>query len=363
MNRRQTLLALLLFLLFALPSSAYANAGTPLMWAAMLHLAIGNGLIGAGEGWLLAWLFKVPKRRAMVFMVLANYFSAWVGGLFLRKAIIEALPLDLNTAWRWFWVMVGVTYLITLLLEWPIIFFLLRGQMQRLRRSLLASLVVQTVSYMVVFGWYWSASRTSLYTNMHVVQASEMSPPRDVTVYFIGREDGDVHKARLDSLAAQKVFDLNSTNQNDRLLIHYHQLVARIDEPGRQDGKLIPVLTNFIARVVPELDEEKDSGRLNGTWFNFGAVSTLGSARSSQWNFFAGFWSAEGLHGTKGKGGATVQFAYETPFGDWRVRNAVLLPTDKVLFQLGHDQICIFDPETRRVALLWRGRGPVPVIE
>ncbi len=55
--------------------------------------------------------------------------------------------------------------------------------------------------------------------------------------------------------------------------------------------------------------------------------------------------------------------AYETPFGAWPVRNAVHLPSDKVLFQLGDDQICGFDPVNRRVALLWRGRGAVPVIK
>ena len=58
----------------------------------------------------------------------------------------------------------------------------------------------------------------------------------------------------------------------------------------------------------------------------------------------------------------SVRFSYETPFGAWTVRNAVHLPYDKVLFQLGDDQICAFDPVRRRVGLLWRGRGPVPVI-
>jgi hypothetical protein len=45
------------------------------------------------------------------------------------------------------------------------------------------------------------------------------------------------------------------------------------------------------------------------------------------------------------------------------IRNTVQLPSDKALFQLGEDQICVFDPTTRQVALLWRGRGPVAVME
>ena len=57
-----------------------------------------------------------------------------------------------------------------------------------------------------------------------------------------------------------------------------------------------------------------------------------------------------------------VQFAYGTPFGEWAVRNAVALPSGKAFFQLGADQICAFDPVTRRVALLWRGRRAVAVV-
>ena len=363
MNQRSRLLVFVFLALLAFPSHAFANAGTPLMWAAMLHLAIGNGLIGAFEGLLLAWLFKAPKGRAMTFMVVANYFSAWVGGLLLRGVMVQALPLDLNNAWKWFWVMVGVTYILTLVLELPFIIPLLRGSGQTLRRSVRASFVVQTASYVIIFGWYWGASRTSLFTRTQVVTSAEMSLPKDVTVYFISRDDGDVYKARLGSGEPQKVFELNSTERNDRLLVNWHKLVARFDEQGNQDGKLVPVITNLAGWAVPELDDEKSSSRINGTWFNFGSVPSLGSARTSDWSFFTGFWAAGGMSGHNDKTKQEARFAYETPFGSWMVRNAVLLPTDKVLFQLGHDQICAFDPETRRVVLLWRGRGPVPFIE
>jgi hypothetical protein len=145
--------------------------------------------------------------------------------------------------------------------------------------------------------------------------------------------------------------------------VNWHKLVARFDEQGNQDGKLVPVITNLVGQAMPELDDEKSSSRINGTWFNFRSVPSLGSARTSDWSFFTGFWAAGGMGGRNDKTKQDARFAYETPFGSWMIRNAVLLPTDKVLFQLGHDQICVFDPETRRVALLWRGRGPIPIIE
>ena len=46
----------------------------------------------------------------------------------------------------------------------------------------------------------------------------------------------------------------------------------------------------------------------------------------------------------------------------WIVRLVTHLPTDQVLFQLGGDQICLYDPEKKQVALVARGRGPIAVI-
>ena len=45
------------------------------------------------------------------------------------------------------------------------------------------------------------------------------------------------------------------------------------------------------------------------------------------------------------------------------VPNVRRVDVRRALLQLGDDQICAFDPVTRRVAFLWRGRGPVPVME
>src|SRR5689334_1126069 len=103
-------LCLLVFIvLLACPYSALANAGTPLMWAGMLHLVFGNALIGVFEGLLIARLFSLPKRKTVLVMIGANYFSAWAGGVFLNGKISDWLHPDLNNGWRWFWMMVALT--------------------------------------------------------------------------------------------------------------------------------------------------------------------------------------------------------------------------------------------------------------
>jgi hypothetical protein len=115
--KRGTLLFLVVVGFVALPQEASANAGTPLMWAGMIHLVIGNALVGLLEGLLLGWWFRVPRAKAIGAMIVANYTSAWLGGLFIRGAIVKVLPMDLTNGWQWFWVMVVVTYCLTLVLE------------------------------------------------------------------------------------------------------------------------------------------------------------------------------------------------------------------------------------------------------
>ena len=63
---------LLILALALFPSTASANAGTPLMWASMLHLVFGNAIIGLIEGLLLARLFKCSKRKSILTLIAAN---------------------------------------------------------------------------------------------------------------------------------------------------------------------------------------------------------------------------------------------------------------------------------------------------
>jgi len=354
----------------AFPQHAWADAGTPLIWAGMLHLVVGNALIGLGEGFLLAWLFSLPKGKSVSAMILANYVSAWLGGLFIRGAIVHAIPMDLTNGWRWFWVMVAVTYCMTLILEWPFIAWCFRGTQDWLKRSLWGSLVVQSASYVLLFGWYWMASGTSLYTKMNIVAPAALSLPESVLVYFIAPADGNVYSRQLAGGGEQKVYDLRSTNDNDRLFVrpstpdtNRWDLVARLDTKDRHDPRFVEVLTNLLVEAAPDWrSTHTEPPQYEGTGFSFGEVQGLGSATNSQWKFWAGFWPIEGLRASNKTTSESVRFSYETPFGAWTVRNAVHLPSDRVLFQLGDDQICAFDPVSRRVALLWHGRGPVPVI-
>ncbi|HXC98524.1 MAG TPA: hypothetical protein VN048_04220 [Verrucomicrobiae bacterium] len=342
-----------------------ADAGTPLMWAGLFHLAIGNALIGLFEAALLVKFFSLRKGRTLWLLIAANYFSAWIGGWLVCGPLVRMLKLDLNNAWLWFWILVVVTYLMTLVLEWPFVALSFRGSKDWFKRSLKGNLLVQSASYLLIFGWYWMAGNASLYTQTHLVSPEDISLPKSVLVYFISDQTGDVYVRNLSPRETHKVFDLKSTNEDDRLFVRQEEgttncwdLEARIGEVGSRDPKLVMLKGCFAHQAI--LDEHvRYSSEEPGTWFNFGMVPKLGDAGTNPPEFYTGFWAAEGLHSSYGQKEPIVHLAFETPFVQWTVRNATQLPTDEVIFQLGEDQICIFDPASKKVALLEHGRGPV----
>jgi len=352
------------------PLLAQANAGTPLMWAGMLHLVFGNLIIGIGEGLLLSRVFGAPKAKSVGCMIAANYVSAWSGAVLLGGVVAQSVEPDLYTAWRWFWTLAGAAYILTLILEWPFVAWAVRGKPLLVRRSILASVFVQTVSYLAIFGWYWSASGKSLYTNARAVPASELTLPQGLTLYYIDRNDGNVRQRSMSSGAdVRTVYELHSTNRNDRLFVRpaltTHQawdLLARLDRGGSRNYDEVTIASNQVVAAVPDSRSTyTDPPEHPGTWFNFGKVPRLGAANRSKWAGWVGFWAAEGITLTHDETKDELHIAYETPFGSWNVRNAVQLPGDVVLFQFGPDQICALEIETRRVALLCRGRGPVVI--
>jgi len=326
------------------------------MWAGMLHMVFGNAIIGIFEGSILAWVFKLRKGLCILVMISANYFSAWVGGLFLNHEITSALPFNLYNAWRWIWVMVFVTFLITLIFEWPFVFFCFRKEQNRFKKSIQGNLLVNSLSYVLLFSWYWMASGTALYTRMNVVQPSEISFPKEGIVYFISKTNG-ICKFDLSSKQTEKVLPFGA-ERDDRLFVSTSTFNTN-NWDILDVSKRTLICSNLQVTAVPFW---RDTNHVEGTWFNFGDASKLGTVDKSDWKFRTGFWPIEGLRGENQKTGETIYFSLETPFVAWIVRSATQLPDDHVVFQMGDDQICLLEPSTKKIALIARGQGPVVVL-
>lgn len=368
MKQKRHMAAVLLLL--AGPSLAQANAGTPMMLATGVHLLFGNLIIGLIEGLLLAKVFGVSMWRCIGLLIVANYFSAWCG-LFGMQGIAHVLPMGLHSGWLLLWLLVVITYMLTLLLEFSFVAFAFRGDPSWRRKSIRGSLLIQTVSYAILFGWYWLPSRASLYTRTDVVEVSSMSLPQSVLVYFLSVDDGSVNSGSLRERQWRRVLDLHSSHRNDRLFVrpsaqdpNLWDLVARLETDGHREPNFVTVEGQLATVAVPSRGStDTDPPRYDGTWFNFGPAPKLGDAQSSSWEFRSGFWPGAGLYGAESNSRKRVSFAFETPYIAWSARNLTHLPTDKVLLQLGKDQICVYDPLKNQIALLARGRGPIAVME
>jgi hypothetical protein len=297
---------------------ALANAGTPLVWASIGQLLVGNLLIGIGEGWLLSRLFGIRRGTAMAWMVAANYVSLWLGwfllppltgavrGLFSPSTFFYAVP-------SYLLLMIAVTFVLTVVCEWPVCYALLFGRERAFRKSWAASLVAQSASYGFLVAYYLNASAFSLYTQVEVTPELLASLPDTAAVHFESAKDGEPWRVRLNGQGLERV------GENER-----------ISRPARVPGKSRQV----VDRRPPD----------------------------ASWDVRMGFFSFEGIQAVHRPTGRSFRAALDTPFLAWPPSEANLLPGDLVVCQLGPDQIVVLDLNARRLALLAAGHSPIVVL-
>lgn len=84
----------------------------------------------------------------------------------------ECLSITHENLRFWFCVFVLVAFVVALLIEFPFCWLLVRKQEQAIRKTFKATLLINLASYLLLFGWYWTASRTSMLTRIEVVPAA-----------------------------------------------------------------------------------------------------------------------------------------------------------------------------------------------
>lgn len=347
-----------------LPSTALANAGTPLMWATLFHMAIGNAVIGVIEGWLLAWMFKCSKWKAILILVAANYASAWAGSHYLVDYVASVPDITIQTVQWWCVRFIGVAFVVTLLVEYPFFWIALSSRKYAFGRALIATPVIHGISYSMLIGWYWMASGTSMMTGLDVVSVNEMKLPEPYALYFITPDGNQIVRMDMGGTGvSEPITAVAAHHPNDRLFVRPwsqtgYDLCVCLDTGVWGEETERRVLLDFAEMAyVDRYIAEDQSGKTSGTECNFGRVPT--NTKESDWEFRTGGWPNDGIVGYNDKMGRRVHYAIETPFAAWKVRNATHVAGDFVVFQLGDDQICLLDPEHGRIALVARGKGPV----
>lgn len=335
------------------PATALADVGTPLVWGTAFHLFLGNALLGLAEGWLLARVFGLAVRRCAWWMIIANYLSAWIG-VALTGFLFARYATDIYSGLRVTWMLVAGTYLLTLIIEWPCVAACFRGTRRWVKDSIKGSFLVQSASYLCLFGGYWLLSATSLYTRMQVVSPEQMSAPHGVVLFFISSADGDVYRSELGSLVDIKVAELGSTNYYD------DHLELRESESKSNHWDIAAVFERRQSRVVvPNYSSKQQisdkEGSKTSQYYGWGTSPfQVGDATNSDWHFGWAHWPDVGVWARNGS--KTVRIAYGTPFGGYTPYRVIHLPDDKALLQL-EDQICLVDILGKKIARIRKGYG------
>lgn len=360
---------LVFLVLLLVPASAHANVGTPIMWLEIFHLLFGNLFIGIVEGWLLSRIFGAPLGRTILLFIGANYASAFLGYLLITGPVRHLIHPTLSNAWLIFWLLMAVAFLLTLLAEFPFAFWALKGKPSRLKKAIVGTLLVQSVSYAVLAWLYWGASGTSLYTETRIVDPASFRMPSQVEIVFTSASDGSIYSGSLSERKWTKIAEKPSKKRGYNLVFRKENSELRLDFEVPEGELPIPALQVFSDTKVydaPRICEKDDfrRNRSNGrSWSrHFGITPTLGEAKASDWSFETGVWALAGLSGKNRVTGVSRHIAWETLFTQWHIRQAILLPGDVVIFQLGTDQICLYDPNNKTLCLLCQGQDPVAFI-
>ncbi len=376
---RQSLLAVALW--FGLLGRVSADAGTPLMWAPLLHLVFGNTLLAIVETALLVLLFKRRPVGAFFIMLASNYVSAMLGAFFIGFCSEHLHRLDLYSAWRWFWVMAALCYFITLVVEWPFTWACWQFARRDWKVAVRATFLVQTVSYLLLFGGYWSFSGTHLYRDFHMVPATSLSLPKNLTLIYLSTDQLKIMQQPLGSSAATQVLEIPPANGKSRVrlgvLFHNAATAPQVPRKIISGEDLVPHLDDLCELVFVrerEQGEVEDAYLVWRRFANLAAGSPILSLFPNQlpktnvltldrkmnsWQISTGSWPNDGVFGHNLQTGEDFWLNWETLFGAWMVSDVIYLPGDILIFQLGEDQICTLDIPSHQVALLARGSNPV----
>lgn len=369
--RKNSLLIPMCVVFILVPAAARADAGTPLMWAGMLHLVFLNAVIGVIETILVARIFRVPRTRLAIPVIAGNYFSMIAGYALvqfvwdhLEKQITASAPLYYVP--RLLFAAIAVSWLLSVLLEWPFCTFGVGPTDRRWQTGFRASVCAQTASYALLIPFYLLVSPITLFRDASITRDLGFAKSQSAMVYYINPADGNVWSVRLNGENRMRVLDANVRDKDGRLSII------------RDDRNLCDL--TLVERQMQEANHTvliKDVGsgcstsdtagtdRVEGTWFNFGRALDLRTEADREWTAHTGFWAAEGITISHGKVNV-YNLAFETPFENWIPRNATILPGDQVVFQLGigeRAQIVLLDMPTRKLALLAMGHGPAVILQ
>ena len=364
MKYKKQLCLFVFFTFFVFPQVVNANTITAGNFICC-HAVFLNIFIGILEGLLVARFCRVAKKKAIGWLLLANYVSSFCGIFLIAvfRPIFSGTTIY-NVTWilSFYWV---VFYLVTVLIEWPVIYLLFRKYQKPWKVSLKASFLAQTISYLLLLALYGIIGNYAFLYSYNIERDLSFIKETEAIVYYISDKDGHIYKMDLNLREPELIFDeVVLDNYYDQLYTQpdpngktwdlyvladaqrFHDLES--SHHGEIQGKRILVLGN-ISRVA-SFDIETDSYRVQTDYIDL--------REEEEKETFEIDVMAIPTRGVYVNGFNHGLMALDTPFFTWSSRNATVLPGNQVVFQLDR-QICIYDRATQKLGLLTTGRRPI----
>jgi len=385
------------------PAIACANGGPTIFLQFGFHLVFLTWIIGLGEGLLLCTFFrawKAPYRRNRIFisMIAANVASAWLGMLFVKSQYAAQITGDvtIENLIPAFWIMVYVTFLLTMIIEFPFFLVALYGRKWLVPKAVTATLIVHCISYSLLFFFYSGEESMSMVTKLEVVSVSTFEMEEDYDLYYISPDGRHVLRSDLRGNEKEIITTLDMNGIPLRLTAcprksKEEMLGRKVQRVCWDSGFDLFILMNIDGMYKTTLLMENFSPRsavylLNDEYIGQIYLDTAIEpihfrifGDDERWEFRSqdlfeltvvkakqGYYPYTEYEYEIGTGIAKnieidsfQDYSVATPFTRWLVQNGTHIAGDYGVFLLGKDQICILDPEKKRIALIARGFGPV----
>lgn len=340
-----------------------ANAGSPLILAGAFHLLVGNAIVGACEGALFAEMAKVRRGRAVIAFVLANYASAWLGVMWLFSPDQQLWAnITIANLRSMLFVQLAAAFVLTVLVEFPFVLLCrscspaLSGTASKklpVGRAGRIHLKVQLWSYCALSLFYAFVSQSSALFATGV-GASELLPG-NCRILVLSRDAKSVLQYG-PSGESKVVTNVESGRMTDRLMLDPSGKLILARRSGTSGQRTVQMIEADIPiEFLPRTESGLSYQSFEHTW----ARRNSFISKEGHWEFFGDVWG-RGLQARKGS--RHLSFGFSSPLLGWVCDEVTRLPNGVALFRLGPDQVCLFDPDTNRAALLGRGRSVVPIL-
>lgn len=371
---RLTILIAGIFALFLFPSVAQANVISIFHQNIILHLFIGNAFLGLIEGILIARIFKISIMRAVLFMIAGNYFSSWIGagslllfGSQLHYPLLHLVTID--NLHYFLLCLIIFAYLATVILEWPFCLFIMWAKPKRVKKSLYASIIAQTLSYLLIlifnppFGHFYG--NPVGHRKIDIVPVKTFADVPNATIYFISISDGNLYTVKPDGSSLEKVCTLPVKQMNMKLL------AKPADKPNlwklymekqpdhyweKPTDELIYTGIEVSGYTQIELDRDpknRDRTRKRAIDLRTKDPNSLQIYTAMLGDTWLGVENPLELYSPE-----IIHLQFDRHILYWTTCNATVLPGDQVVYQLG-SQIVLLDPKESKLGLITLGLGPV----